>query len=80
VQGTLSESLELLLHNTTNSLNNKEEGALYALSRLIRKGNHSRLTTTITRVKSGDYFVDIAIIVSSDGTAMPTCFVVWPNT
>jgi hypothetical protein len=80
VKDTLDGLMELALSNTKNSLNNKGEGALFALSRLIRRDNHSRLTTTIIREKFEGYSVDIATIVSSDGTVMPTCFVVWPTT
>jgi hypothetical protein len=63
-----------------NFSKDKAEGALFALSRLIRKGNLSRLTTTIRQEKFEGCSVDIATIVSSDGTVMPTCYVVWPNT
>jgi hypothetical protein len=62
------------------SSNDKAVGALFALKVLIRRGNLSRLTTTIRREKLGGFSVDIATIVSSDGTEMPTCYVVWPNT
>lgn len=67
-------------NNTKSCLLVKKEGALYALSRLIRRELTSRLTTTIRREKYGDSFVDIATIESSDGTPMPTCYVVWPTT
>lgn len=63
-----------------NSSKDSGAGALYALSRLIRKGNLSRLTTTISQGKFEGFSADIAIIESSDGTPMPTCYVVWPTT
>lgn len=80
MKDTFVERMVSTLNNTNNFLNNKEEGALFALSRLIRKGNLSRLTTTIRQEKFEGCSVDIATIVSSDGTVMPTCYVVWPTT
>lgn len=58
----------------------KEIGALFALNALIWKDNLSRLTTIIRRGKFEDCYADIATIVSSDGTEIATCYVVWPNT
>lgn len=63
-----------------NSSKDSPVGALFALRALIRRDNHSRLTTIIRREKYAGFYVDIATIESSDGTAMPTCYVVSPNT
>lgn len=72
----------MALHSTStpNFSKDKKVGALFALNALVRRGNLSQLTTTIRRVKFGDSYADIATIESSDGTAMPTCYVVWPST
>ena len=63
-----------------NSSPVSQVGALYALNALIRKGNLSRLTTTISQGKYEGCSADIVTIESSDGTRMPTCYVVWPTT